>query len=109
MFNVSELNKEYDFIDWKVFFKHIFNTRDFPGPRDQFILNSPQYLKKVTEVMIEILEEDENFTLVKDFLHWRIVNSLVPILTLPFRQARSDFSSELSGMKKKYVIIGRKK
>ena len=103
MFTADQLNKEYDFIDWKVFFKHIFNARDFPGTQDQFIVNSPQYLKSVTGLMKTITEE-EDFDLVKDFLHWRIVDSLVPLLTLPFRQARSDFSSQMSGVKKKYVI-----
>ena len=109
MFTVTQLNKEYDFIDWKVFFKHIFNDGDFPGTQDQFIVNSSQYLKKVTGLMKQIVEEEENFNLVKDFLHWRIVGSLVPFLTLPFRQARSDLSSQMSGMKKKYVscIISR--
>ena len=109
MFTVTQLNKEYDFMDWKVFFKHIFNDGDFPGTRDQFIVNSPQYLKKVTGLMKQIVEEKENFKLVKDFLHWRIVDSLVPFLTLSFRQARSDLSSQMSGMKKKYVscIISR--
>ena len=103
MFTADQLNKEYDFIDWKVFFKHIFNARDFPGTQDQFIVNSPQYLKSVTGLMKTITEE-EDFDLVKDFLHWRIVDSLVPLLTLPFRQTRSDFSSQMSGVKKKYVI-----
>ena len=103
MFTADQLNKEYDFIDWKVFFKHIFNARDFPGTQDQFIVNSPQYLKRVTGLMKTITEE-EDFDLVKDFLHWRIVDSLVPLLTLPFRQARSDLSSQMSGVKKKYVI-----
>ena len=103
MFTADQLNEEYDFIDWKVFFNYIFNTRDFPGKGDQFIVNSPTYLKKVTELMRKIIEE-ENFDLVKDFLHWRIVDSLVPILTLSFRQARSDFSNQMSGIKKKYVI-----
>ena len=103
MFTADQLNKEYDFIDWKVFFKHIFNARGFPGTQDQFIVNSPQYLKSVTG-LVKTITEEEDFPLVKDFLHWRIVDSLVPILTLPFRQARSDFSSQMSGVKKKYVI-----
>ena len=104
MFTTDQLNEDYDFIDWKVFFKQIFNTSDFPGKGDQFIVNSPKYLKKVTELMRNIMEE-ENFDLVEDFLHWRIIDSLVPILTLSFRQARSDFSSQMSGIKKKYVIL----
>ena len=104
MFTTDQLNEDYDFIDWKVFFKQIFNTTDFPGKGDQFIVNSPNYLKKVTELMRNIMEE-ENFDLVEDFLHWRIIDSLVPILTLSFRQARSDFSSQMSGIKKKYVIL----
>ena len=100
MFTTDQLNEDYDFIDWKVFFKQIFDTRDL----DQFIVNSPKYLKKVTELMRNIMEE-ENFDLVEDFLHWRIIDSLVPILTLSFRQAMSDFSSQMSGIKKKYVIL----
>ena len=103
MFTVTQLNKEYDFIDWKVFFKHIFNDGIFPGARDQFIVTSPLYLKKVTGLMKQLMEEEENFKLVEDFLHWRIIDSIVPFLTLPFRPARSDLSSQMSGMKKKYV------
>ena len=64
MYTVAQLNTDYNFIDWKVFFKNIFNDMDFPEETDQFIINSPQYLKKITLMMNQINNE-EKFKVIK--------------------------------------------
>ena len=98
MFTVEELNNQFDFIDWKVYFQSVMSEPRFPGRRDKFIVASPQYLQQASAIISALLATEAGAEVVENFLKWRILESLVPVLTLPFRQARADLVNKLSGM-----------
>ena len=99
MFSLEDLNNEFNFIDWKVYFNSIMNDNTFPGKDERFIITSPQYLKEATRIIKNTLLKDDGVQILEDFLKWRILDSIVPILTLPFRQAKSDLVHGLQGIK----------
>ena len=104
MFTVEELNNQFDFIDWKVYFQSVMSEPRFPGRRDKFIVASPQYLQQASAIISALLATEAGAEVVENFLKWRILESLVPVLTLPFRQARADLVNKLSGMETRLAI-----
>ena len=104
MFTVEELNNQFDFIDWKVYFQSVMSEPRFPGRRDKFIVASPQYLQRASAIISALLATEAGAEVVENFLKWRILESLVPVLTLPFRQARADLVNKLSGMETRLAI-----
>ena len=104
MFTVEELNNQFDFIDWKVYFQSVMSEPRFPGRRDRFIVASPQYLQQASAIISALLATEAGAEVVENFLKWRILESLVPVLTLPFRQARADLVNKLSGMETRLAI-----
>ena len=58
---------------------------------------SPQYLQQASAIISALLATEAGAEVVENFLKWRILESLVPVLTLPFRQARADLVNKLSG------------
>ena len=104
MFTVEELNNQFDFIDWKVYFQSVMSEPRFPGRRDKFIVASPQYLQQASVIISALLATEAGAEVVENFLKWRILESLVPVLTLPFRQARADLVNKLSGMETRLAV-----
>ena len=104
MFTVEELNNQFDFIDWKVYFQSVMSEPRFPGGRDKFIVASPQYLQQASAIISALLATEAGAEVVENFLKWRILESLVPVLTLPFRQARADLVNKLSGMETRLAM-----
>ena len=104
MFTVEELNNQFDFIDWKVYFQSVMSEPRFPGRRDKFIVASPQYLQQASAIISALLATEAGAEVVENFLKWRILESLVPVLTLPFRQARADLVNKLSGMETRLAM-----
>ena len=99
MFSLEDLNKEFNFIDWKVYFNSIMNDNTFPSKDDRFIITTPQYLKEAANIIKNALLEQDGIQILEDFLKWRILDSIVPLLTTPFRQAKSDLVHNLQGIK----------
>ena len=65
---------------------------------------SPQYLQQASAIISALLATEAGAEVVENFLKWRILESLVPVLTLPFRQARADLVNKLSGMETRLAM-----
>ena len=75
MFSLEDLNKEFNFIDWKVYFNSIMNDNTFPSKDDRFIVTTPQYLKEAAIIIKNALLEQDGIQILEDFLKWRILDS----------------------------------
>ena len=105
--SVKELDKSFGFIDWRHFLKHSINSEKEGGlgSKEKLIMMSPEYFKNVTLLLSSKLKTIEGRKTVENFLVWRVFDSLVPVLTLPFRQARQDMLSTLTDSSKRYVML----
>ena len=98
---IEELDTNFKFLDWKHFIKKTINSEDGKtvGHREKMIMASPTYFHNVTSIISKRLQTKEGRTLVEKFLVWKVFDSLVPILSLPFRQARQDMVNSLANIK----------
>ena len=103
MLRIEELEKEFPFIDWRIFLSNIIGdsagSAEFPRPDEKLIINSPGYLKAASDMIESLMESQEGRQVLTDFIKWRLVDTMVPLLSSPFRQERSDLNNRLSGLK----------
>jgi len=95
---IKQLDTKFKFVDWKHFIKNTINTKDGKtvGHKEKIIMTSPAYFHNVTKIISDKLSTQEGRQLMEKFLVWKVFDSLVPMLTLPFRQARQDLLSSLA-------------
>ena len=104
MLGIEELEKEFPFIEWRIFLSNIIGgsegSAEFPRPGEKLMITSPEYLKAASAIILRLMEEEEDGRQVlEDFIKWRLVDTLVPLLSKSFRQERSDLNHRLSGLK----------
>lgn len=107
MLRIEELEKEFPFIDWRIFLSNIIGgsegSAEFPRPEEKLMITSPDYLKAASAIILRLMEEEEEEEdgrrVLEDFIKWRLVDTLVPLLSKSFRQERSDLNHRLSGLK----------
>ena len=99
MFGIEELEKEFPFMNWTLFLRTILGDNDVTEEDLMVMISSPQYLKEASGLVEKVLEREEGSEMLDNFLKWRVVDGLVPLLSKPFRQERSDLNNRLSGMK----------
>ena len=68
-------------------------------------LNGP-FSKEASDIIVKLLDSEEGNQILENFLKWRVIDLLVPLLSKPFRQERSDLNNRLSGMKPRYRKLG---
>ena len=103
MLRIEELEKEFPFIDWRMFLSNIIGrsegSAEFPRPDEKLMITSPGYLKAASEMIVSLMESEEGNLVLTDFIKWRLVDTVVPLLSRAFRQERSDLNNRLSGLK----------
>merc|ERR1719400_103246 len=63
------------------------------------MISSSGYLKAASDIILRLMETQEGRQVLEDFIKWRLVDGLVPLLSKSFRQERSDLNNRLSGLK----------
>ena len=103
MLRIEELEKEFPFIDWRIFLSNIIGdsegSAEFPRPQEKLMISSSGYLKAASDIILRLMETQEGRQVLEDFIKWRLVDGLVPLLSKSFRQERSDLNNRLSGLK----------
>ena len=103
MLRIEELEKEFPFIDWRIFLSNIIGdsegSAEFPRPGEKLMITSPVYLKAASDIILRLIEDEDGSRVLEDFIKWRLVDDLVPLLSKSFRQERSDLNNRLSGLK----------
>ena len=101
---IEQLDNNFKFLDWKHFIKNTINSKDGKtvGHKEKIIMTSPAYFHNVTNIISDKLKTKEGKILLEKFLVWKVFDSLVPILSLPFRQARQDLVSSLADASHRY-------
>ena len=103
MLRIEELEKEFPFIEWRIFLSNIIGdsegSAEFPRPGEKLIITSPGYLKAASDLVLSLMESEEGRLLLTEFIKWRLVDTVVPLLSKVFRQERSDLNNRLSGLK----------
>ena len=92
-------------MDWTVYFQSIMSSQEFPSQDDSFIVTAPMYFEKLTNIINKRLADPDGIEIIENFLKWRIIESLEPLLTIKFRQAKSDLVHKLQGMKIRFVSL----
>ena len=103
MLGIEELEKEFPFIEWGIFLSNIIGDSEggaeFPRPEEKLMITSPGYLKAASDIIVRLMESEAGSEVLKHFIKWRLVDTVVPLLSNPFRQERSDLNNLLSGLK----------
>ena len=103
MLRIEELEKEFPFIDWRIFLSNIIGdsegSAEFPRPQEKLMISSSGYLKAASDIILRLMETQEGRQVLEDFIKWRLGDGLVPLLSKSFRQERSDLNNRLSGLK----------
>ena len=92
-------------MDWTVYFQSIMSSQEFPSQDDSFIVTAPMYFEKLTYILNKRMADPDGIEIIENFLKWRIIESLEPLLTIKFRQAKSDLVHKLQGMKIRFVSL----
>ena len=92
-------------MDWTVYFQSIMSSHEFPSQDDSFIVTAPMYFEKLTYILNKRMADPDGIEIIENFLKWRIIESLEPLLTIKFRQAKSDLVHKLQGMKIRFVSL----
>ena len=104
MLGIEELEKEFPFIDWRIFLSNIIGdsegSAEFPRPEEKLMITSPEYLKAASDIILRLMEDqgEHGRGVLEDFIKWRLVDTVVPLLSKSFRQERSDLNNQLSGL-----------
>jgi len=96
---IDELDKQFSFVDWKHFLNQTIRSKEGESVdgKEKMIVTSPEYFHKISPIINNKYKSKQGLKILEHFLLWRVFDSLVPLLSLPFRQARQDMLSRLAG------------
>ncbi|XP_071509255.1 endothelin-converting enzyme homolog [Diadema antillarum] len=90
---IEELQTLMPALDWLGYLQYLFNGTDVLITKDEpIVVYAPQFLQDMSDL---ILSSDP--IIVHNYMIWRLVTSLLNLLSAEFRQAEHDFDRVLSG------------